>query len=153
MTYLKGRDGYTLHKQGKRRFKRRKTVVGGINQQWIGDLLDMQKLSSENDGIKYILFYVDAVSRKIYGEPATSKSADSILAATKAIIKRTNIKPLKIQFDRGGEIQNNKVRKYLSANNIHLFFTEDDVNKASLIERCNKNFKRIIQQNIILEGI
>ena len=144
VAYLKGRDGYTLHKQGKRRFKRRKTVVGGINQQWIGDLLDLQKLSNENDDMKYVLFYIDAISRKIYGEPTTSKSAESVLAATKTIFKRTKIKPDKIQFDRGGEIQNNKVRKYFSDNNIHLFFTEDDVNKASLIERCNRNFKRII---------
>ena len=144
ISYLKGRDGYTLHKQPRRRFKRRKIVASTINAQWVGDLLDLQKLSDYNDNYKYILFYIDVVSRKLYGEPTLSKSADSILEATKVIFNREKLKPLKIQFDKGGEIQNNKVKKYFKDEKIKLFYTEDDVNKGALIERSNRNMKRII---------
>ena len=43
IAYLRGLDGYTLHKPARRRFRRRRVVVSGPFDQWIGDLADMQK--------------------------------------------------------------------------------------------------------------
>ena len=106
ISYLRGRDGYTLHKQPRRKFPRRKIVATTINSQWVGDLLDLQKLSKDNDGVKYILFYIDVVSRKLYGEPLIDKSGASVLKATKAIFDRVKVKPRRIQFDKGTEINN-----------------------------------------------
>ena len=39
--WLSEQDTYTLHKPVRRRFKRRCVVVGGPNQQWQADLVDM----------------------------------------------------------------------------------------------------------------
>ena len=39
--WLSMQDAYTLHKPVTRRFKRRCVVVGGPNQQWQADLVDM----------------------------------------------------------------------------------------------------------------
>ena len=45
----------SLHKPVRCRFKRRCVVVGGPNQQWQADLVDMSRLKKVNDGITFIL--------------------------------------------------------------------------------------------------
>ena len=99
--YFRGLDGYTLHKPARRRFRRRRVVVSGPFDQWIGDLADMQKYAAYNDDMKYILFYIDAATRKLYGEATPSKSATSVLQATKVIFQRSKRNPRAIQFDKG----------------------------------------------------
>ena len=42
--WLSEHDTYTLHKHVRRRFKRRCVVVGGPNQQWQADLVDISRL-------------------------------------------------------------------------------------------------------------
>ena len=53
--WLRGESTYTLHKQIRRRFKRRKTILGGIDYQWQADLADMQHLAKQNNNKKYLL--------------------------------------------------------------------------------------------------
>ena len=48
--WLSTQDAYTLHKPVRRHFKRRCVVVGGPNQQWQADLVDMSRLKAANDG-------------------------------------------------------------------------------------------------------
>ena len=43
--WLSEQDAYTLHKPVGRRFKRRCVVVGGPNQQWQADLVDVSRLN------------------------------------------------------------------------------------------------------------
>ncbi len=43
----------------RRRFKRRCVVVGGPNQQWHADLIDMSRLKKVNDGTTFILTVID----------------------------------------------------------------------------------------------
>ena len=52
---LSEQDTYTLHKPVRRRFKRRCVVVGGPNQQWQADLVDLSRLKKVNDGTTFIL--------------------------------------------------------------------------------------------------
>ena len=42
--WLSEQDAYTLHKPVRCRFKRRRVVVGGQNQQWQADLVDVANL-------------------------------------------------------------------------------------------------------------
>ena len=42
--WLSEQDAYALHKPVRRRFKRRRVVVGGQNQQWQDDLVDVANL-------------------------------------------------------------------------------------------------------------
>ena len=48
--WLEDQKTYTLHKQPQRNFRRRKVIVGGINDQWQADLADMQLLAKDNAG-------------------------------------------------------------------------------------------------------
>ena len=53
--WLSTQDAYTLHKPVRRHFKRRCVVVGGPNQQWQADLVDMSRLKATNDGTTFLL--------------------------------------------------------------------------------------------------
>ena len=61
--WLSEQDTYTLHKPVRRRFKRRCVVVGGPNQQWQADLVDMSRLKKVNDGTTFILTVIDVFSK------------------------------------------------------------------------------------------
>ncbi len=47
----------------RRRFRRRGVVVGGPNQQWQADLVDMSRLKNVNDGTTFILTVIDVFSK------------------------------------------------------------------------------------------
>ena len=57
--WLMKQDAYTLHKPIRRRFKRNRVIVGGIDQQWQMDLADLQSMQKFNDGYCYLLVYID----------------------------------------------------------------------------------------------
>ena len=50
--WLMKQDTYTLHKQARRRYKRNRVIVGGIDELWQMDLADMQAVSDQNDGYR-----------------------------------------------------------------------------------------------------
>ena len=61
--WLKSQDTYTLHKPVPKNYVRNRVVVGGIDDQWPADLVDLQSLSKYNDGYKYLLTCVDIFSK------------------------------------------------------------------------------------------
>ena len=50
--WLSQQDVYTLHKSGRRRYKRSRVIVSGIDAQFQADLVDLQNLSRYNKGYK-----------------------------------------------------------------------------------------------------
>ena len=65
----------TQHKPGRLNFERRKTTVGGIDNQWQCDLCDMQSLSANNDSYNFLLVNVDVFSKFAIVVPLKSKNA------------------------------------------------------------------------------
>ena len=61
--WLCEQDTYTLHKPVRYRFKRRHVVVGGQNQQWQADLVDVSNLKKHNDGTTFLLTVIDVFSK------------------------------------------------------------------------------------------
>ena len=61
--WLSEQDAYSLHKPARRRFKRRCVIVGGMNQQWQADLVDLTTLKDDNDGITFLLTIIDVFSK------------------------------------------------------------------------------------------
>ena len=52
-----------LHKPIRRKFKKRRVLVGGIDRIWAADLVDMQAFSKFNRGVKYLLAVIDVFSK------------------------------------------------------------------------------------------
>ena len=70
--WLSTQDAYTLHKPVRRRFKRRCVVVGGPNQQWQADLVDMSRLKQANNEITFLLTVIDVFSKRAWCIPLKS---------------------------------------------------------------------------------
>ena len=100
--WLQKKRSYTLHRQPKRRFQRRKVVVSGINDQWQADLVDMTNLATFNDKHTFILTVIDVFSKIGYARASRNKEGRSIVNAFKDILRNNGgKKPISIQTDKG----------------------------------------------------
>ena len=79
--WLSEQDTYTPHKPVRRRFKRRWVVVGGPNQQWQADLVDVSRLKKTNVGTAFLLTVIDVFSKRDWFIPLKNNSAVSKAAA------------------------------------------------------------------------
>ena len=106
---------YTLHKPQHRRFKTLPTLVfNNINEQFVMDLVDLQKLAKYNKGYKYLLTVIDVLSKFAWVEPLKTKSATTMVEALERLWARLGDRlPEKVQTDSGGEFSNAKVQAFL----------------------------------------
>jgi transposase InsO family protein len=134
--FLSHQDAYTLHRDIRRRFPRRKTLALGINELWQSDLVDLSSISSSNDGFKYVLTCIDVFSK--YGRVAIlkTKTAVSVTAAFQEIIQ--TVKPKFLQTDKGSEYINSSFQSMLKKNNIKHYSSENDDIKCAVVERWHR---------------
>ena len=136
--WLSQQDVYTLHKPARRRYKRSRVIVPGIDAQFQADLVDLQNLSRYNKGYKYLLTCIDIFSKYPW-VPLKSKQGQELVKAFQKILS-TGRKPSKLQTYQGTEFLNRVFQTYLRDNNID-FFTVNSGLKASKVERFNRTFK------------
>ena len=128
---------YTLHKPRRRRFPTLPTMVYGINDQFVMDLVDLPKLGKWNKGYKYLLTVIDVLSKYAWVEPLKRKSATELVAAWERLWKRLGTRhPEKVQTDSGGEFYNSKVQPFFKKQGVHHFSTHGDAH-GSVVERWN----------------
>ena len=92
-----------LHKPAIKKFNKRKVYSQFKDNIWGVDLADMQSLSKENKGIKYLLCAIDLFSKYAFVVPLKGKKGLSIVNSFNKTIKQSNRKPNKIWIDQGGE--------------------------------------------------
>ena len=86
---LQQKLSYMLHKpRRRRRFPTLPTLVFGINEQFVMDLVDLQKSAKRNKGYKYLLTVIDVLSKYAWVEPLKSKSAAQLIGALEKLWKR-----------------------------------------------------------------
>lgn len=132
-----------LHKSIKRKFKRRKVIVYGIDQVWASDLVDLQKYSKQNKHIKYLLVVIDVFSKFVFVKSLKTKTGLEVTNAFKEIIKER--KPEKIWSDKGSEYVNSTFKKFLKENDIELYHTENE-EKSCIAERFIRTLKEKISK-------
>ena len=137
--WLEGVDTYTLHKPARRRFKRSRVVVHGIDDQWQMDLVDVSALSRYNSGNRYLLTCIDILSKFAWVVPLKNKTGKSLVFALKSIL-RSHRQPQKIQTDKGSEFTNRVFQSFLKDQDIYFFTTQNET-KASVVERFNRTLK------------
>src|SRR5277367_5497638 len=77
-SWLSSQDAYTLHKQIRRKFKRRATYAFGVDHLWQADLADFSSLSRFNDGYSFVLVVIDVFSKFCWLRKLKDKSSRSI---------------------------------------------------------------------------
>ena len=122
-----------LHKPVRKKFKRRRVLVNGIDKVWAADLADMQAFSKFNRGIKYLLAVIDVFSKYGWLIPLKDKTGKSVASALKTIFKER--KPEKMWIDKGKEFYNKDVKDL-----IELYSTENE-EKSSVVERWIRTMK------------
>ena len=137
--WLSSQDAYTLHKDARRKFKRNKIIVSGIDEQWQVDLVDMNTLTKENKGYRYLLTCIDILSKFAWVVPLKTKLARDVIEVFEKIFKKGRI-PIKLQSDGGREFNNNTFKQYMNNMGIHYFTTKNET-KCSVVEWFNRTLK------------
>lgn len=129
-----------LHKQVRKKFPRRRVEVNGIDRIWSADLVDMQRFSRDNHGVKYLLTVIDVFSKYAWIMPLKNKTGKSITEAFTEIVAGSKRKPDKLWVDKGTEFYNRTFRDWLKENEIDMYSTHNE-GKAVVVERFNRTIK------------
>ena len=122
-----------LHKPVRRKFKRRRVLVNGIDKIWAADLADMKAFSKFNQGFNFLLLVIDIFSKYGWIIPLKNKEGKTVAPALKTIFKER--KPEKMWVDKGKEFYNKDVKEL-----IELYSTENE-EKSSVVERWIRTMK------------
>ena len=134
-----GEDAITLHQPSRKRFPRRRVLVFAAGDLLQIDLMDFQSLSKFNRGYNFVLTGIDVFSKFAFAIPIKRKTAKEVLRGLKTIIK--DMKPKKIQSDRGLEFVNQTISDWAKANGIVMYSSFNFDIKACIIERFIRTFK------------
>lgn len=142
--WLNAQDNYSLQKTPRRSFKRLRVYTTGIGNLLDADLMEMQNISEENDGFKYILIVIDVFSRYLWMEATKSKSAVDVGKAFKKILQKIP-KVEKVRTDKDRCFLSKYVQQLFKEKGIRHFVAENE-KKANYSERVlqtirNKMFR------------
>jgi hypothetical protein len=137
--FLEKERTYTLFRSVRHRYKRLKTIPAGLNVDWQADLIDMSQLSEHNQGYRYILNVVDALSRMLYTAPVKSKHSVNMIEAFEKVFEKAQAKPWRLMTDRGVEFVAKDLMDYYNKKDIikKVAYTNDEV-KCAMVERANR---------------
>ena len=142
--FLNGEQAYTLHKPAKRRSVRNRTYVAGINAQWQVNLADMQAITRQNMGARYLLTVIDVFSKYAWVALVKSNNAAAVTEAFRQILSAAALRhPNRLQTDKGKEFVNASFAALIKRHNIQNFASESD-QKAAVVERFNRTIKTSI---------
>ena len=135
--WLLDQDTYTIHKYNKKKFKRNKIIINGIDDTWQADLVDLSNLSEVNDDYKWLLTVIDVFSKFAWAIPLKNKQSNSVVEGFQKILQSGRY-PNKLQTDQGNEFLNKNLKKLLK--NVNMYVLNSEM-KASVIERFNRTLK------------
>lgn len=151
--FLKNQLSYTLHFPTKKRFLTQK-IISAKPKVIIGlDLIDLQKFSSFNNNIKYLMIFIDIFSKYITVLPLKNKTKYSILDGLKTFFKmKDNHLYSRIYSDMESGLKSKLTTQFLNKHRIHLYTNSSKERKNSITERSirtlkNKIFKFMTHKN------
>lgn len=136
---------YTLHRDYQKPKYRNPFYAYYLREHWQIDLVDLRSLSSKNDGYKYILMCIDLFSRKCFAKLLKKKTSDEVISKLDLIFNSLIKLPEKILADRGSELKNKKMQKFLREKNVKMIHTKSEI-KAGVVERLNRSIENILFQ-------
>ena len=141
-SFLEKQDSYTLHKITPKKFTRRKVLSPKPGIIASCDLADMSLLSRYNNGVKYILIFIDVFSRLCQAVPVKTKDGKTIANALRTILESGYFNKLsRLNSDEGKEFYNQHVNQLLKSKGIVLYSVSSREIKASLAERLIRTIK------------
>ena len=115
-------------------------VTNGIDEIWAADLVEMQKFSKWNKGIKYLMAVIDVFSKYGWIKLLSNKKTETVSKAFDEIFKSSKRKPKMLWTDKRSEFISKHFKDFLKREGIKLYHTENE-EKSSVVERWNKTMK------------
>lgn len=141
--YLNANKTYSLHKQRRKKFKRRRIITHYPLQIIQMDLIDVRNISRFNYGWNYILNVVDCFSKFVWLRKLRTKNGLEVADAIKSIFQTMAWPPQTVIFDEGLEFKNKHVDGLFMQYNIHSYSILTST-KAGAVERANRTIKSMM---------
>ena len=139
--FLHSKDSFTKFTLAARKFKRMRAFARFKNEIWCVDLAYVDKLSKENNGVKYILVRQDLFDRTVNAKGMKTKGSQETVKAFSSMITKKN-PPKQIWVDKGTEFAG-AFKKFCAAEGIQVYSTMSET-KAAFAERTIRSLKNIL---------
>ena len=123
-----------------RNFSKRSAISNGIDEIWAVDMVDMQKFSEWNKGVKYLVMVIDLFSKYGWIKPLRDKRSETVSKAFDEMFETSKRKPKILWSDKGSEFISKHFKEFLKKKDIKLYHTENE-EKSNVVERWNKTIK------------
>jgi transposase InsO family protein len=142
-TWLTTQPTYTLYKARPKRIKRHPIISFAKNSVWEADLLELSKLDSEANNIRFIGVFIDVATKFVWAIPLPNKSAETIIPlCTKLFLENA---PANLRTDRGSEFTNKEFRQLCRKIGINVYHSNDSV-KSSVSERFIRSLREKVRR-------
>ena len=106
-----------LHKPITKKFSKRRVISCGIDKIWAADLVEMQKFSKWNKGVKCLMMVIDVFSKYGWIAPLKDKKTECVSLAFDEIFKKSKRKPEMLWTDKGSEFISKHFKEFLKKKN------------------------------------
>jgi len=114
---------YSVHKNVRKHYPRRRMMVKWTDDTWTMDIVDLLSLKYSNSHYGYILVLMDCFSRYLWTFPLKFKNADSVHDAFVSLFKKTKRRCRNLWSDADKAFFNKKMEALFKKENIHLYHT------------------------------
>lgn len=139
-----------LHRKTIKKFKRRRTIIKGLDDLWQADLAIMTNQIKNNRGYGLILVVIDCFSKYMWTVPLKSKSGAEVSAAMKKILMQGRV-PKNLQTDQGREFYNSTFAQLMNQYKINHYSTFSVI-KAAIVERVVRTLKERLFKHFSMTG-
>lgn len=140
-----------LHRQARKNFLRRSTIMIGINDTLQADLVEMIPYAKQNGGMKYILTVINIFSKKAYVRALKNKSGIEVTKAMESVLKALGHPINNLHVDNGKEFYNKPMQTMLVKQKVKLYSTFT-TKKAAICERFNRTLKNKMWKTFSFRG-
>ena len=139
--FLKSKDSYTLHRLNRRNFLRENYLSPRPGVFLTSDLAEVGDLAKFNDGVRFLIFFLDVFSRHLTVYPMHSKSARETSNCIKKYLDNSSHNYKRLHTDEGSEFVNRTVQTLLDKHGIKLYHSKSRDIKAGVAEIYIRHLK------------
>jgi hypothetical protein len=115
------------------------------------DLIDLDRYSSSNNNIRYLLNVVDLFSRKLWIRKIKNKTPINVKNAFISIYEETGVLPDTITSDNGGEFKG-EFNEWVKSKGIKHHFNTTYSPNQNIAERYNKEIQKVLRAFFVENG-
>ncbi|XP_031552318.1 uncharacterized protein LOC116289512 [Actinia tenebrosa] len=147
--WLEAQTTHQIHRPARRNYPRRPFVVFSMDEQWQMDLSDMTWDKPANDGMGWILFVVDVLSRYCWVRPLKRKTGEETARGIREIFEevaqdpdKKHTLPRTVYVDNGSEFYNKDVKDLFASCPLPpKLMSGESTTKAAIVERLQRTLK------------